>query len=44
MIVEMALANLKVYFDSIGDYKNTANEEETQKHRITIAIINNKIP
>jgi len=28
-IVEMALANLKVYFDSIGDYKNTANEEET---------------
>ncbi len=30
-IVEMALANLKVYFDSIGDYKNTANEEETIK-------------
>ena len=28
-IVEMALANLKVYFDSIGEYKNTAKEDET---------------
>ena len=28
-IVDMALSNLKVYFDSIGEYKNTAKEEDT---------------
>ena len=28
-IVDLAVNNLKVYFDSIGEYNNTANKEET---------------
>ena len=42
-IVDLAVNNLKVYFETIGEYNKTANKEETIEAQNYYCRINNKL-